>query len=438
MQTTEEALVSIIIPVHNAGEYLPRCIDSVLGQEYRNFELLLADDGSTDDSGSICDSYASRDPRVRVLHKPNTGVSDTRNQALDLARGTYIQFVDSDDWISPEATRMLVRSMEMNRCDLVISDFYRVSGDHFSRKGDISETHVLTREEFSAFMMENPADFYYGVLWNKLYKRKIIQDQKIRMDPRIDWCEDFLFNLEYIRHAHTFYALQTPLYYYVRRKGSLSSGASLTRAVKMKISVFEYYNEFYKDIYDQEDYKNIRPQIYKFFLSIARDGSVIPLPLPGVQKLEKAKKRIHGQALTDRGLLMDSYRFRKLLEYQLHTVAKKHRLTPEESMLLYCFHFVREFRDIRELSDFAGFSPQKTSSLIQKLIKKGLISKTASRQQTSFSILPDAFPILKDFDLVEQDFDSIRLSSLSPSERQLYQELTARTQENIADFLSHL
>lgn len=135
---------------------------------------------------------------------------------------------------------------------------------------------------------------------------------------------------------------------------------------------------------------------------------------------------------------MDSYRFRKLLEYQLHTVAKKYKLTPEESMLLYCLHFVSQFRDIRELSDFAGFTPQKTSSLVQKLIKKGLISKTASRKQTSFSFLPEALPILEDFALVEQDFDSIRFSGLSPRERQLYQELTAKTQESIADFLSHL
>lgn len=110
-----------------------------------------------DASAAICDSYHARDPRVRVFRKPATGVSDTRNRALDLTWDAYIQFVDSDDWISPEATRLLVRSMEMNHCDMVISDFYRVSGEHLVHKGDISGTHVLTREEFSSFMIENPA-----------------------------------------------------------------------------------------------------------------------------------------------------------------------------------------------------------------------------------------------------------------------------------------
>ena len=99
-----EPKVSIIVPIYNAQEYLKRCVDSILSQDYRDFELLLMDDGSKDASGEICDAYAQQDGRVRVIHKENSGVSDTRNQALELARGTFLQFLDSDDWIVPEAT----------------------------------------------------------------------------------------------------------------------------------------------------------------------------------------------------------------------------------------------------------------------------------------------------------------------------------------------
>ena len=213
--------VSIIVPVYNAAHTIGRCIESILNQQYTDFELFLVDDGSRDGSGIICDAYAKRDSRIRVIHKENSGVSDTRNMALDLAQGTYLQFLDSDDWITPDATSSLVRAAEANRCDLVIADFYRVIGERVSRKGDIEEDSVLTREEFSAHMMENPADFYYGVLWNKLYRRDIVEAHHLRMDPDISWCEDFMFNLEYIRYAERFYALQIPIYYYVKTKGSL-------------------------------------------------------------------------------------------------------------------------------------------------------------------------------------------------------------------------
>ena len=152
-----EPKVSIIVPVYNAQEYLKRCVDSILSQDYRDFELLLMDDGSKDTSGEICDAYAQQDGRVRVIHKENTGVSDTRNQALELARGTFLQFLDSDDWIVPEATRLLVRSMEEYNCDMVISDFYRVSGERLAQKGDIEEDKVMSRQEFASYMIENPA-----------------------------------------------------------------------------------------------------------------------------------------------------------------------------------------------------------------------------------------------------------------------------------------
>lgn len=166
--------VSIIVPVYNAEKFLNRCVDSILGQEYRDFELILVDDGSRDMSGSICDAYAKTDERVVVIHKENSGVSDTRNQGIERAKGTYLQFVDSDDWLTPDATKLMVRAAEEHGCDMVISDFYRVVGDMVSRKGDIESDCVIDREEFASFMMENPADYYYGVLWNKLYRRDLV------------------------------------------------------------------------------------------------------------------------------------------------------------------------------------------------------------------------------------------------------------------------
>ena len=148
-----EPMVSIIVPVYNAEEYISRCVDSILNQEYKDFELILVDDGSTDCSGQLIDDYAKADNRIVVIHKENGGVSHTRNLAIEHARGTYIQFLDSDDWITPDATKLLVRAAEENQCDLVIADFYRVVGNRLSHKGDIDEDKMMTKEEFAEHMM---------------------------------------------------------------------------------------------------------------------------------------------------------------------------------------------------------------------------------------------------------------------------------------------
>ena len=230
-------MVTIIVPVYNAEKTLRRCIDSVLDQEFSDFELLLVNDGSKDSSGSICREYAQKDSRIRLLDKPNTGVSDSRNQAISLAKGTYLQFLDSDDWITPNATKLFVETAEKYHCDMVISDFYRVSGERVSPKGDIDEDCVLTLEEFASHMIENPADFYYGVLWNKLYRRDIIENHQLRMDTEISWCEDFMFNLEYMRYCNVFFALKVPVYYYVKTKGSLASqGGNISTFLQKRIT----------------------------------------------------------------------------------------------------------------------------------------------------------------------------------------------------------
>ena len=315
--------VSIIVPVHNAQATLHRCINSIIHQEYTDFELLLVDDGSTDNSGSICDEFAQQDERIVVIHKENSGVSDSRNLALSKACGTYLQFVDSDDWITPDAAKRFVKTAEEHHCDLVIADFYRVIGERISPKGNIDETEPFSREQYAAYMMENPADFYYGVLWNKLYRRDIVEKYHLRMDPSVSWCEDFMFNLEYIRHAAVFSAVQIPLYYYVKTKGSLvSQGMSLAKTVRMKRAVFDCYTNFYKNIFSEEDYEKIRFQVYRFLIDAAGDGSLSI----GAKKLEN-QLYISLEEISGEGALSEIYRGRKLLDYYLEPAAVKYDLS---------------------------------------------------------------------------------------------------------------
>ena len=374
--------VSIIVPVYNAKNYLQRCIDSILHQEYTDYELFLVDDGSTDGSGDICDAYAAADARITVIHKENTGVSDSRNLAISQARGTYLQFLDSDDWITPDATKLFVRAATEHDCDLVIADFYRVVGERVSHKGDIEDDGVLTREEFAAHMMENPADFYYGVLWNKLYRRDLVEKYHLRMDVSVNWCEDFLFNLEYILHANVFYALQAPVYYYVKTKGSLASqGLSITKTVKMKFMVFEYYNEFYKNVYDEKAYEKKRLSVYRFFLDAASDGTVPPTLLPGAKKLGTERIPVCPSAISGEGILSEFYRSRKLLDRCLETIALRNDLTLGELSLLLSLSQMHTFCSRTELADLPDY-PKARSRAPYKSFPPKIISASAVPENT--------------------------------------------------------
>ncbi len=462
-------MVSIIVPIYNAEQYLRRCVDSILNQEYTDFELLLVNDGSTDASGDICEEYGDQDPRVIVIQKENTGVSDSRNRALDRARGKYLQFLDSDDWITPDATRLFVRAAEEYGCDMVISDFYRVVGERLSTKGDIEEEGVLTREEFAAHMMENPADFYYGVLWNKLYRRDIVEEHNLRMDTDINWCEDFMFNLEYIRYAKVFYALHAPIYYYVKRKGSLASqGINISKTVKMKLNVFEYYNNFYKHVLEEEDYEKNRLQVYRFFIDAAGDGTVPPSILPGSKKLGDERVFVNTEILQAEGLAGEDYRKRKLLEHYLEPVALKGDLKVMDVRLLLCLCEKHEWDSRRELADFAGISRTNLTSGLQRLTMKGFLKveevkepkpskkdkttgknkmKTAEMAETkrkerggriAATILPAADAIMKELKMAQRDYDAARFAGFTEEELIQYADLSEKIKENTKNILYFL
>lgn len=426
-------MVSVIVPVYNAEQTLRRCVTSILEQQFTDLELLLVDDGSTDASGEICDEFAARDARVTVLHQENAGVSAARNRALEQAKGTYLQFLDSDDWITPDATRSLVRAAETHHCDLVIADFYRVVGERLSRKGDIDEDGLLTREEYAAHMMENPADFYYGVLWNKLYRRELVERYQLRMDPDISWCEDFLFNLEYIRRADRFYALSVPIYYYVKTRGSLASQSlSISRTVKMKLMIFESYHQFYKDVLDEEGYERCRAKVYRFLLDAAGDGAVPPL-LPTSQKLGDERVRAFQAGVMGSGLLCDAYRARRLLESHLETAALKNGLSLQEAQVLLSLRQLCGPCTRRELADFSGLSRAALALVLQRLMSKGLLESEASgylevRQPVLTS---EALPVLADLEAAQEDALADCLTDFTPEERTQYLTFSQRITENL-------
>lgn len=270
-----QPLVSIIIPVYNLADYLPQCLDSVRGQSYENIQVLLVNDGSTDASLAVSQEYVRRDSRFQLIDKANSGVSDSRNQALDRAEGKYIQFLDGDDWLAPDATEALVHAAESTGADLVLAHFYRVADERMAPRGHIKKECVLTRQEFAEEMMKAPANYYYGVLWNKLYRRSIIDSRRLRFDSQVNWCEDFLFNLEYIERVRLVSAIPRPIYYYRKRENSLvTSQASLRRTIAMKIQTFDSYKELYQklDLYEEQ-----KAKVYGYFLSAATDGAVSPL-----------------------------------------------------------------------------------------------------------------------------------------------------------------
>lgn len=264
--------VSLIIPVYNAEKYLRRCLSSAMQQTFRDLEFIVVDDGSTDTSLEICREYERMDPRFSIIHKENTGVSDSRNQALAVARGTYLQFMDSDDWLTPDATESLVYAAGKFDADLVVADFYRVDGAVFTEKQHIRERGLLTRQQYAEYMMQDPADFYYGVLWNKLYRSSIIRENGLLMEAELTWCEDFLFNLSFIRYAERFTAIQTPIYYYMKRKGSLvSTDWKKANAVLLRFQLLKVYKDLYQSMGLYEENKL---RINAFVVAIAKDGSV--------------------------------------------------------------------------------------------------------------------------------------------------------------------
>ena len=270
-------VVSVIVPAYNAEKTLEKCVKSILNQRFRDIEVLLVDDGSRDGTAALCDCLAEEDSRICVFHRENSGVSATRNFALTQARGEYIQFVDSDDWLEEDAVAAMVRAAQTHGSDLVIADYYRVYEGLAQPKSRAQAAGPVDVDAFIRAFTDSPSAFYYGVLWNKLYRRDIIIMHNLRMDESLSWCEDLLFNMSYYKHIASVYVLRMPVYYYVRSMTSLSmQKMNLVKLGRIRLKLYAAYRRFALETLTPGAYRAWKPRAVKFFYAGLIDEFVLP------------------------------------------------------------------------------------------------------------------------------------------------------------------
>lgn len=209
-------MISVIVPVYNAEKYLHRCIKRILAQDYTDFELLLIDDGSTDNSGTICDEYTIKDNRIRVFHKENGGVSSARNWGLDNAIGEYIMFVDSDDYMLPGMLDVMLSTLESKKADLVVCGTTETGGGYWRPIADVDYSINQLKENFVSLLHTE----LLSPPWNKIYKKDIIGNNRFCED--ISFGEDLLFNIQYLEKCENIsFIKESPFYHEKENENSL-------------------------------------------------------------------------------------------------------------------------------------------------------------------------------------------------------------------------
>lgn len=211
------ALISIIIPIYKVEPYLRRCLDSVVNQTYTNLEIILVDDGSPDDCPKICDEYASRDNRIIVIHKKNGGLSDARNAGLDICKGEYISFIDSDDWVERDYIEVLFNLLQKTNADIAVGNHQLFSEDGVVYPQNIFFDSVLDGYDATTMLIfKEPIQFV--VSWCKLYKRNLFG--KVRF-PVGKIREDECTSYQFFHYSKIVSTTSKTLYHYLKRPDSI-------------------------------------------------------------------------------------------------------------------------------------------------------------------------------------------------------------------------
>lgn len=241
-------LVSIIVPVYNVEKYLDKCVQSLVRQTYSNLEIILIDDGATDNSGMVCDKWASKDERVKVIHTENRGLSAARNTGIDNSVGHFLCFVDSDDWIEPDMVSSLVENMSLCKADI----------SSCGLKKDYDEQKIVFNKQLEDKVIEQKQMFHeilcnenvYGYVCNKLFLKEIVNN--LRFDETLFSQEDMDFTMKYLEKCKKCVYTESEYYHYRQRRESMTGELGYS---SRKLSIIEVYERamYYYRKYCPED-----------------------------------------------------------------------------------------------------------------------------------------------------------------------------------------
>lgn len=238
----DSPLISVIVPIYKVEPYLRRCLDSIVNQTYTNLEIILVDDGSPDGCPAICDEYAVKDSRIIVIHKENGGLSDARNAGLDICKGEYISFVDSDDWIASNFIEILLNNILENNAELAITQYITAYSSVTSNIGiKNNHTTIFSPLEATKKLWSNE-ETTFVTAWGKLYKKSLWQELRF---PKGLLHEDEYTAYKVLYTANKTIFLSIPLYYYFQRSDSIMAGIrpSSIRVLKARLERYEYFKK---------------------------------------------------------------------------------------------------------------------------------------------------------------------------------------------------
>lgn len=247
-------LITIVVPVYNVEEYLERCVDSIINQTYQNLEIILVDDGSSDNSGKICEEYAQKDNRIRVIHKENGGLSDARNAGIDVATGNFISFVDSDDYIENTFLQVLYEGLQKYHTKISISDFCIRYDTGEIITDSTEETYVITQKELLRQMLIGKRDIENSAC-NKLYDIKLFETIRY---PVGRLYEDTATTYKLLALCDAITVNSYPLYNYMKRRDSITQCAFNKDKLQLLPAVEEltqYVKTTYPDLEEECDRK---------------------------------------------------------------------------------------------------------------------------------------------------------------------------------------
>lgn len=240
--TTPE--ISVIVPVYKAETTIRKCLDSLLAQSFRDFEIILVDDGSPDRSGEICDEYAQLDSRLKVMHKPNGGVSSARQYGIDHALGEYTIHADPDDWVEPRMLEALYNKARETKADMVICDYY-INENQYIKQKPTSLNHEMVLKEIFLHL--------HGSCWNKLIKRTCYSMPKVEFPQHIFYCEDQYVMAAILRYDIKIAYLSQAFYHYNKSHGLQGLSRRYDKnTYQVDLEIREMFKELLKDFPEQQ------------------------------------------------------------------------------------------------------------------------------------------------------------------------------------------